>query len=146
MPARWGLQQKMLKNSQNELDLLSPLDTGLPREWHDQVIHNWVQWQPESANGSMMLVLRPPGGGLNANFHISCWQPLVALIFLLNRHIVLLLKYQQVPKQLRITTTTSGLCDLHPLPGTLNKSKAECINYYRVSFAMSQYLKENLKQ
>ncbi len=30
-------------------------------------------------------------------------------------HIVLLLKYQQVPQQLRITATTSGLCDLPPL-------------------------------
>ncbi len=31
------------------------------------------------------------------------------------QYIVLLLKYQQVPQQLRITATTSGLCDLPPL-------------------------------
>ncbi len=39
------------------------------------------------------------------------------------QYIVLLLKYQQVPRQLRITGTTSGLRDLPPLvplrlPGT----------------------------
>ncbi len=35
------------------------------------------------------------------------------------QYIVLLLKYQQVPQQLRITATTSGLRD-YPPPGTLN--------------------------
>ena len=53
-------------NSENELDLLSPLDTGLRREWHYQVIHNWIQWRPKSANPNILEPLALSGRHCNS--------------------------------------------------------------------------------
>ena len=57
-------------------------------------------------------MLRPPGGSI-AVFS-TLFNKAVLLFSMLS-----LLKYQQVPQELRINTTTSGLRDLPPPPGTL---------------------------